>query len=93
MNKSLNLSQSVLGIVEMGSITALLSGDALQLADFSFFINTLIVVPSLVIAITVILVLEFGAICLVAPIVFALLTWIQYLGSDWCMENIFGQRA
>lgn len=93
MNKSLKLSSSVLGIVEIGSITALLAGDALQLSNFTFFINTLVVVPSLVIAITIILVYEFGKICLVTPVVFIILTWIQYRGSEWCMENIFGQRA
>ena len=93
MNKSLKLSTSTLGIVEIGSITALLAGDALQLSNFNFFINTLISVPILIIAITLILVLEFGYICLVTPVVFVVLTWIQYKGSNWCLNNVFGQRA
>jgi ATP-binding cassette subfamily C (CFTR/MRP) protein 4 len=93
MNKSLKLSTSTLGIVEIGSITALLAGDALQLSNFNFFINTLISVPVLIIAITLILVKEFGLICLVTPVVFVLLTWIQYKGSTWCLNNVFGQRA
>lgn len=93
MNKSLKLTSSSLGIVEIGSITALLAGDALQLSNFNFFINTLITVPVLVIAITAILVIEFGLICLVTPVVFVVLIWIQYKGSSWCLNNVFGQRA
>jgi len=76
MSKVIRMSSSTLGIVEFGSITSLLSGDGMQLLVFNFFINTLIMVPIIIICITSILVYEFGYICFVTPIVFALLIWI-----------------
>lgn len=93
MNKVIKMSSSALGIVELGSITSLLSGDGMQLLVFNFYINTLIMVPFLVVCITAILVYEFGFICLVTPFVFMILIFVQYKGSQWCMKYVFGSRA
>lgn len=76
MTKVISMSSSSLGIVELGSITSLLSGDAIQLVIFNFFLNTLIMVPFMIVCITAILVYEFGLICLVTPFVFMLLIWM-----------------
>lgn len=50
-------------------------------------------VPFLVLSITLILVYEFGYICLVTPLVFIILVWLQYRGSAWCMKYVFANRA
>lgn len=93
MKKTTKLSASTLGIVEVGSITSMTAGDANQIASLSFFINAIISVPIIIIGITILLVIEFGWISLVTPVIFILLTYIQYLGTKFNMRNVFGARA
>lgn len=76
MSKVVKLSSSVLGIVEMGPVTSLLSADAAQLMIYNFYINLLVMVPVVVIAITLVLVYEFGYVCVITPVVFILLVWV-----------------
>ncbi len=84
------LSSSTLSIVELGNITSLTSSDAMSITQMVFFINVLVSVPILIIAITIILVIEFGYISLATPVVFAFLTYVQQQVTNYNSRNIFG---
>ena len=76
MRKAIKLSASTLGVVEIGNITSMTSGDAMQMSSLVFFINAIMSVPIIVIALTIILVIEFGWISLLTPVIFVVLAWI-----------------
>lgn len=60
MRKTMKLSTSTLGIVEVGSITSIVSGDSNAIESLAFFINSIVSVPIMIIGITTVLVIEFG---------------------------------
>lgn len=91
--KMSKLSASTLSIVEVGNITSMTTGDVMSISAMAFFINTIVSVPILIIAITIILTNEFGLISLVTPVVFLTLTVIQRFVSLYNVKNVFQPRA
>lgn len=93
MKKVIKMRSSILGVVELGSITSLFTLDSSQLYFFNWFFNVMIVVPVMLICITAILVLEFGYICLFTPFLFMGLVMLQMRASLWSFKNVFGKRS